>query len=155
MLLYLLRHANAAHISPSGKDIDRPLSSIGIKQAILLGDYVSTLNLIQTSIYISSSQRTRETETYALKSCTNNKEFQDELYLTSSKELLNFINGQNTPNNILILGHNEGISSLASYLTDQYIALNTANCITIEFDCVNSNEISGSMGKVIDFFTPL
>ena len=155
MLLYLLRHANAEHTSPSGKDKDRPLSSIGINQAVLLGDYVSTLNLIETSMYISSSLRTIETENYALKSCTNNKEFHDELYLTSSKELMKFINGQNTTNNILILGHNEGISALASYLTDQYIALNTANCITIEFDFVNSNEISGSMGKIIDFFNPL
>ena len=155
MLLYLLRHANAEHTSPSRNDKDRPLSSIGINQAVLLGDYVSTLNLIETSMYISSSLRTIETENYALKSCTNNKEFHDELYLTSSKELMKFINGQNTTNNILILGHNEGISALASYLTDQYIALNTANCITIEFDCVNSNEISGSMGKIIDFFNPL
>ena len=155
MLLYLLRHASAENTSPSGKDFDRSLSSIGIDQAKLLRDYVSSLNLNETVFHISSSQRTRETANYALINCVNHNKFHDELYLTSSKDLLNFINVRNTTKNILILGHNEGISALASYLTNQYIGLNTANCVTISFDCENSNEISGGMGKIIDFFSPL
>lgn len=155
MLLYLLRHAAAENTSPSGKDFDRHLTSIGIEQAILLGEYVSTLNLNETEFHISSSQRTQETANYALINCTNHIDFHDELYLTSSKDLLNYINIQNSSKNILILGHNEGISTLASYLTDQYIGLNTANCVIISFDCKNSNEISGGMGKIIDYFRPL
>lgn len=154
MLLLLVRHANAQATSHTGKDFDRSLSEKGVIQAVKLGDYLSSLNLLMDHFYVSSSVRTRETAKHALNSMVNIK-YEDCLYLSDSKELLRYINELNTTSNILILGHNEGISSLASKLTNQYIVLDTANAILIEFDCDNSIEISVETGKIIDFFSPI
>ena len=123
-------------------------------QAQKLGHYISSLNVVMQHVYVSSSQRTRETAKYALNSFSNIK-YENSLYLPDCKELLKFINDLKINGNLLILGHNEGISSLASYLTNQYVGLRTANGVIIEFDCENSNEISGETGRLIDFFSPI
>ncbi len=157
MLLFLIRHASAKKSSVSGKDFDRCLTKEGIKQAKQLGDYLANLTFPFNDfneIYVSSSQRTRETAKYALDPKMDIK-YDDSLYLPASKQLLKFINKLETGSNLLIIGHNEGISSLASYLTNQYIGLSTANSVIIEFDCNNSKEISAETGKLIDFFSPI
>ena len=154
MLLFLIRHAAAQNISKTGKDFDRPLTKEGVMQAQKLGDYISSLNVIMKHVHVSSSQRTRETAKYALHAMTNIK-YENRLYLTDSNELLKFINELETNGNLLILGNNEGISSLASYLTNHYVGLSTANGVIIEFDCNNSNEISRETGRLIDFFSPI
>ena len=154
MLLFLIRHAAAQNNSKTGKDFDRSLTKKGVMQAQKLGDYISSLNVIMQHVYVSTSQRTRETAKYALHSISNIK-YENSLYLPDSKELLKFINDLEINGNLLILGHNEGISSLASYLTNQYVGLSTANSVIIEFDCENSHEISGETGRLIDFFSPI
>ena len=154
MLLFLIRHASAKNNSKTGKDFDRSLTKEGVMQAQKLGHYISSLNVVMQHVYVSSSQRTRETAKYALNSFSNIK-YENSLYLPDCKELLKFINDLKINGNLLILGHNEGISSLASYLTNQYVGLRTANGVIIEFDCENSNEISGETGRLIDFFSPI
>ena len=154
MILFLIRHAAAQNNSKTGKDFDRSLTKEGVMQAQKLGDYISSLNVIMQHIYVSSSQRTRETAKYALHSISNIK-YENSLYLPDSKELLKFINELETNGNLLILGHNEGVSSLASYLTNHYVGLSTANGVIIEFDCENSREISRETGRLIDFFSPI
>ncbi len=155
MLLFLLRHASAENSSKTGKDFDRPLSDEGLNQATQLRKYVSNLHLTETNFYVSSSQRTKETSIIALNLNENRIHFTDQLYLSSSLELLKFINSQCTTKDMLLLGHNEGISALASYLTNQNISLNTANCVTIKVECENSSEISQGMGNVLEFFSPI
>ncbi len=154
MLLFLIRHASAQNISKTGKDFDRHLTKEGVMQALKLGEYICSLNVTMKHVYVSSSQRTRETAKYALHSMSNIK-YENSLYLPDSNELLKFINDLEINGNLLILGHNEGISSLASYLTNQNVGLNTANGVIIEFDCNNSNEISRDTGRLIDFFSPI
>ena len=154
MLLFLIRHASAKNSSVSGNDFDRCLTKEGIKQAKQLGAYLAKSTFSFDEIYVSSSQRTRETAKYALDPKMDVK-YDDSLYLPNSKQLLKFINKLETGSNLLIVGHNEGISNLASYLTNQYVGLNTANSVIIEFDCSNSNEISAATGKLLDFFSPI
>jgi phosphohistidine phosphatase len=153
MLLFLIRHAAAQNKSKTGKDFDRSLTKEGEIQAQKLGDYISSLNVIMKHVHVSSSQRTRETAKFALNEMTNIR-YDNSLYLPDSKELLKFINELKTNDNLLILGHNEGISSLASYLINQNVRLSTANSVLIEFDCNNTSEISGQTGRLIDFFSP-
>lgn len=153
MFLILIRHATAKNRSITGKDFDRPLTKEGIKQAKKLGHFISSKELILDKVCVSSSLRTRETAEYALQTVSDCI-IDEELYLAPEKYLLAFINNLNSTGNIVILGHNDGISSLASYLTSQEIILQTASAVILEFDCYNSNEISADTGKVIDFFSP-
>jgi phosphohistidine phosphatase len=155
MILHLIRHANARNKSTSGKDFDRTLSVKGGVEAIRLQTFVNKIELSNTDIYISSSQRTMETSSIALTNeLFSNAVYLDELYLASSEMLLKFIYELNTEKDILLIGHNEGISSLASYLTNQYIGLGTANYVGIDFPFLNSNLISKGTGTIVRFFEP-
>ena len=155
MNLFLARHAMAQNASNSSNDFNRKLTLDGVKQAELLGDFLLGCEMNNADVYISSSYRTKETAIIAFPKLKITKSmYKTELYLTSYQDLLNFINRLNTTNDIFILGHNEGISTLASYLTDQYVALNTASCVLINFNCENSNEISGATGTITSFFNP-
>ena len=155
MILHLIRHANAMIKSTSGKDFDRTLSVKGRVEAKLLQTFVNTIELFNTDIYISSSQRTMETSSIALTNeLFSNAVYLDELYLASSEMLLKFITELNTEKDILLIGHNEGISALASYLTNQYVGLGTANYVGIDFPFINSKLISNGNGTIIRFFEP-
>ncbi len=153
MLLILMRHAETKNNSKSRKDFDRSLTKEGVIQAKKLGKFLTSSNILIHHAFVSSSQRTRQTAKYALQTL-NNITFDNLLYLPTCKELLVFINKLELDGNILILGHNDGISSLASYLMGQNINLNTANAVILEFDCDIPREISGDTGKLVDFFSP-
>ena len=155
MILHLIRHANAMNKSTSGKDFDRRLSVKGGIEAKCLQSFLVTIEFSNTDIYISSSQRTIETSSIALtKKLFANAVYLDELYLASSEMLLKFINELNSEKDILLVGHNEGISSLASYLTNQYVGLGTANYVSVDFPFLNSNQISNGTGTIVRFFEP-
>ena len=155
MNLLLIRHASAENISCSGKDFDRELTIKGINQVELLRDYLLDIEFSNFHIYVSSSKRTYTTAKMVLPiSIRNSMNLLDNLYLATDQDLLKFINQLNTSKDIVIFGHNDGISSLASYLTGQYIGLNTASCVTITFQCENSNEISGLCGTIVSMFIP-
>ena len=156
MNLFLIRHANAVNYLSSTNDINRILSKEGILQAKKLNEYLLNVNLKITEIYISNSLRTIQTAKLVIpKSKDQKRIILPDLYLASFHDLLNFINQLNTKNDILIIGHNDGISKLASYLINQSVYLDTASCIVINFQCKNSNEISGATGTLIDSFTPV
>ncbi len=156
MNLYLVRHAMAQNTPVSINDFKRKLTLDGVKQAELLKDYLMGVDFNEIDIYISRSFRTKHTAKIALPNFTKKSWILNEnLYLATHQYLLKFINQLNTSRDIFVLGHNDGISSLASYLTGQYIALNTASCVLINFKCENSIEISGATGNLISFFNPV
>ena len=56
---------------------------------------------------------------------------------------------------IFIIGHNNGLSDFASYLTDDYIDLKTCDFVTIDFEIDTWQEASKGLGKVTNRFHPL
>jgi phosphohistidine phosphatase SixA len=68
--------------------------------------------------------------------------------------LLDFIWKLEGKEDILLIGHNDGISDLASYFTDEYIGLQTAGYCCIEFDSENWKNTSKSLGRLVDSFRP-
>ena len=56
---------------------------------------------------------------------------------------------------LFIIGHNNGLSDLASYLIDDFIDLSTCDFITIQFNINTWQEISKGLGVVIDRYHPL
>lgn len=59
--LFLMRHAQADRAQPGMRDIDRPLSQRGRKDALLMGQYLQGNHNIPELILVSPALRVRET----------------------------------------------------------------------------------------------
>ena len=143
--LYLLRHAEAQLFSASGNDFDRKLSSTG-QNNILNAAPVYRESLTVDAVFCSSASRTKETWKL-LNLNVGTCSFHSELYGASSDELFHFIQGiPNVFSHVLLIGHNPGLSDLASYLTDEFYSLKTGQLLEIELESSEWKMISRGIG---------
>lgn len=150
--LHLLRHAKTEQFSSSGKDFDRPLMKKGRKQRDDLVRFFEHLEGIEKS-YCSSAKRTRETIEPLLHSHLPKPIYRDDLYLCSHKTMLELIWG-NSQGDLLIVGHNFGISDLANYFTEEDLELRTGQYIRIVFDAESWMETSRGTGIIEESYRP-
>ena len=159
MKIYLLRHGEATHSSSSGKDFDRPLSAYGKQQIGAVEDFlVKEAKGIELSIYCSNALRTKETLRILYASLKIKKSnFFDELYHADFEFLIRFLKKISpSEENVLLVGHNNGISDLASYLLDKRIGLPTGGLLKINFELIdNWKEIGRGTGEEKERFYPI
>ena len=153
MKLHLLRHAKTNQISPTGKDFDRELLPKAYEQCAELKRYLQDHPIAPKHILCSSAVRTRQTldqikAFFADVPVT----FLDELYLASAGELLKIINELQSPEDVLLIGHNEGISELASELSAAFILLKTCGLVSLEFPFESSAMVSKETGVLVGSF---
>ena len=150
MQLHLLRHAKTNQVSPTGKDFDRELLPRAFEQITELKQYFAARPISPKYILCSTAKRTRQTLA-ELQALWPNAQilFIDELYLASKQEILSVICALDTPEEILVVGHNEGLSELAIYLSDQAIWLKTCGLVSLEFPFESSAYCSENTGKLI------
>jgi len=143
--LYLLRHAEAELFSASGKDFDRKLSSTG-QNSILNAAPIYRESLTVDAVFCSAASRTKETlKLLNLNSGTCS--FHTALYGASSDELIQFIQGiPNVFSGVLLIGHNPGLSDLATFLTDECYSLKTGQLLEIELESSDWKMISRGIG---------
>ena len=102
----------------------------------------------RSKICCSSAQRTRETAQLIF----NDEHpvlYFDELYLCSYSTILNVIREQESVKELLVIGHNFGLSELASYFLGKDVFMKTGGLISIEFPGFSAQEISNSSGELI------
>jgi phosphohistidine phosphatase len=153
MKLHLLRHAKTNQISPTGKDFDRELLPRANEQLQEFREFY-TQNPFQVGhILCSSAVRTRQTWA-AIEDLFPGVSivFVDDLYLASSDEMLKIINALQSPEDILLIGHNEGISELASELSAAFILLKTCGLVSLEFPFESSAMVSKETGVLVGSF---
>ncbi|MDC1266500.1 hypothetical protein N8Z75_00840, partial [Crocinitomicaceae bacterium] len=110
----------------------------------------SKLNRIlsnETKIYCSTAVRTRQTAGLIF---GNQKlvGYFEELYLSNKETILEFICSQESHHEILIIGHNFGLSEIASYLSGAQVVMKTSGFIRLEFPGLSIAELSASTGVV-------
>lgn len=150
MILHFLRHAKTNQVSPTGRDFDRELLPRGYEQLSEFRSKLADQPITVSRVFCSSAQRTRQTWKEIADLFPNATiSFHDELYLASQQTLLNFLNQQQSTETILLIGHNEGLSDLASYLTGSDIHLKTCGYLQISFPFDHSGFISASTGTSI------
>lgn len=156
MKIHLIRHAKTAQSVTSGLDFDRKLLPKGIVQANILGYYLKEHKIKPAFTFCSASIRTKET----LSIIQNSVElgivsFPKELYLSERDVYLKKIWELKHGKDLMIVGHNDGISAFATYLTDEPIRMSTCDYLCIEFDSNSWQEVSKGMGKITDQFRPM
>lgn len=155
MKIHLIRHAKTDPNSLSGKDFDRKLMTKGIIQANVLGYYLKDQNIQVPFTYCSSAIRTKETLAVISKILPLEKiSYTDELYLADREAYLKLIWDLKHGKDVMLVGHNEGISDFASYLLEEDILMKTSHYLCIEFDSKLWKEVSRGTGKIIADFRP-
>ena len=155
MKIHLLRHAKTAIDSETGKDFDRALLPKGIIQANVDGYFLLHAGTEIFETWCSDSVRTQQTYQVLSKFIDCGKvNFINELYLADRETLLAKIWKTKHNKEILLIGHNDGISSLASYLTDKNVHLKTGGYVCISFEADSWREVSCGTGTIVNEFRP-
>lgn len=155
MKLYLIRHAKTEKIAVSGNDFDRELAEKGRLQAEKLNDVITKFDFKNVDVWCSDAQRTKQTLSFIdTHFPSTNIEFKNELYLAPSAEIKKLIWNTESDKDLLIIGHNEGISDIASYFLGEEIHLKTSTLIQITFEAKSRQEWSADLGKIQTIFRP-
>ncbi|MBP7900502.1 MAG: histidine phosphatase family protein [Gammaproteobacteria bacterium] len=120
--LLILRHAKSDHSDPTLADFDRPLSERGREDAHKIGHWITQQQLLPDVIVTSPSKRTLQTIRRARSHFDSDHtihciEHQD-VYESDSNTLLSVLSQLPVASRILLVGHNPGLETLLTYLTE-------------------------------------
>ncbi len=147
--LYLLRHSDA--VNSADNDYNRKLSHLGKDKAHHFLTKFST-EFSFDLVLCSSANRTKETLNL-LELKQTEMLFYDSLYLAEKEMLLAEI--EKVPvriSNLLIIGHNNGLSDLAIYLTGSNIHLSTCQMVQIQLETNAWNLLGQETGRIVRNF---
>lgn len=155
----LLRHAKSSHDNISLSDHDRPLSQRGERDAPRMGHRLLDHGGRPSLIVTSTARRARQTARLVAEAIGYPREFlqsERELYLASPDTILNVIAGQdNTFNDMVVCGHNPGITELACDLSGTYIDnVPTAGIVILAANIDSWDELGRARCDLIDFDYP-
>ena len=149
--LILVRHAKSSWAVPV-QDIDRSISSRGVKNAHLIA--LKSVDIVPKSyiVWCSNAKRTKETAfifSQYLSIPIDVIQFSNELYTFDDKQLLQIIKKcKNEHDNLILFGHNEAITKFVNKFGDLYIEnVPTAGLVHLQFDSNNWEHLS--KGKTI------
>ncbi|MEL6950164.1 MAG: histidine phosphatase family protein [Pseudomonadota bacterium] len=137
--LTLMRHAKSSWDDASLSDHDRPLNARGERDAPEMGQRLKSRGIRPSLILASTARRTTETARAVARAVGFPLEFihrERGLYLASPDEIMATVCDQDpTFRNIIVIGHNPGMSYLANALSDDLPGdMPTAAMITLEAD---------------------
>jgi phosphohistidine phosphatase len=151
--LNLIRHAKTEPQSKSGRDFDRELLPKGQKQSALLASFLNESAANLGDIICSTAVRTTQTSRILFPERTQGIVFLKALYLAEAEQIKQLIAAQ-TNSTLTIIGHNEGLSDLASLLSGEQIHLQTAGFIQLQFELEDWNQLIQGTGIITIRFRP-
>lgn len=150
MKIHLIRHAKTLQASFNEHDFNRHLMEKGILQANALANHLKS-NSIECEVWCSDAVRTKETLAILAQKCNfKNVVFSSDLYLCSKRTFLELLWKDISNEDLIIVGHNYGISDLATYFLNEEIELRTGEYICIDFGKYARNETSNGLGIMVD-----
>ena len=134
----LLRHGDSLFQDSSVNDWSRPLSPEGEKECHDVAKFIKDCHPLPSKIISSNARRTIETVKILLEKNKWDSEILNvdkELYLASANLLTEKIQSQSESiNDLIIVGHNPGLSELSSSLLKQSIYLTTSGCVSLNIN---------------------
>lgn len=78
------------------------------------------------------------------------------MYLAESHTLLQFLSQvQLSQNELFLIGHNNGLSDLVSYLVGDFISLPTSGFVVLDLNVPNLGEVTQGCATIVDEFYPV
>jgi phosphohistidine phosphatase len=153
--LMLLRHAKTENLSVTGFDFDRQLALKGLIQAKSMAAHFTKIDLTKTVVLCSDAKRTVQTFQYLhAQNDISTYNLNHDLYLANRETLLNQLFKQTGDFTILLIGHNDGLSDLASFLTDTYLHLSTCTLLTLDVHLDEWHHLSRGTCTISEVFRP-
>ena len=159
--LFLIRHAHAEKFSESNRDIDRKLTSEGMKVASLLGKYLSDEGVVPDVVICSPAERaqmTAELVATQLGHSMNDIQVVDGLYAASVREFVEYLTSLSQKyQTVLVIGHNPAITYTADYLCETEInGMIPGSVVHISFAKKSWNELSSkASGEFVNYYDVL
>ena len=158
--LGLLRHAKSSWDNHDLSDLDRPLNKRGLRDAPRMGALLREREVSPQRIICSTALRARTTAELAagqLGFDLRAIRFTDDLYHAGAGRMLDVLTelGEGA-DDVIMVGHNPGITSLANYIaTDTHIDnLPTAGFFYAEADISEWRDLQRNPGKLLFFASP-
>ena len=155
--LILMRHAEAGwHINMD--DHERPLSTVGIRDAKRIGLWLKEKEYIPDEVISSTSTRTRETLSCLFLECP--QIFEKSLYLADAEQMKSTLQTL-LSETVILLAHNPGITELAHDLMnheekhENFMDFPAASTLVIDFKADRWSEVQSDSGIFVDFVMPL
>lgn len=148
--LVLMRHAPASMSGDS--DRDRCLSAEGEAVAAAQGRRLEALVSSIQKVLVSPARRTRQTAELALPTAIPS-ELCEAIYEASAGELLQVLEGHHEEQ-LMLVGHNPGISTLASHLTGQALHMAPGAIAVVDFSPPAAYPLQGESGNLSHWLTP-
>ena len=150
--LIIVRHCKSSWKDPSLSDFDRPLNKRGNIDGELMSNYLREKEKKIDKLILSTSIRTRLTSKYFIEKIHfNSISYLDELYHASYSEIIKIISKiENNLNNIMVIGHNRGLTELINHFSDMRIYnIPTSGIIKVEFKEDKWSKITENKGKIV------
>jgi phosphohistidine phosphatase len=161
----LSRHANAAANAPGG-DLDRPLNTRGLGEAMRMGRYLAAERIRPSIAVVSKARRTRETMDILLRELSSHATIhvEPDLYHAEPEDMLEMMRG--TPDwvkALLVIGHNPALSAYARALVGSGEAAMRARLqsdfapcgmAVIDFDVSHWRDVGFGSGRLDRYVTP-
>ncbi len=149
--LYIIRHAQKNQEESILDDFDKPLTSLGEKQANNLGKNINELG-IKPDLFVSSpALRAKTTAQIIAKQIDYKKEivFNENIYKAQMNELKEIVSyTYDEVENLFLVGHNPSLTALLLHLTDFKEKFTMSSFACIEFDCSSWIDISPNNAKL-------
>ena len=149
--LTLLRHAKSSWSDPNLDDIDRPLNKRGRRLA--------ARGARPSLILTSPAVRARKTARVIAEELSYPREFlqrEDALYLASPDEIIAVVAAQDPGfNDVLVVGHNPGLTDLANRLTGERIDnVPTCGIVAVDLEIGDWDQLIETRGELAFFDFP-
>ena len=157
--LYLVRHAKSSWKDPELDDFDRPLNKRGKRDAPVMGQRLQQRKTEIDLILSSPAKRAQETaKIIAEQIALDPREIHwfESIYTAGSQTLLHLVQKiENAFQNVMLVGHNPGLTTLAERLTGTEIDnIPTCGIAAIDFEVDSWKKIGDAKGKLVFFDYP-
>lgn len=153
--LLLMRHAKSSWKDMSLADHDRPLNNRGRDAAPLMGELLSSMDLVPEVILCSTARRARQTVEYLLHTLPFEGEvvYTRDLYHSSPREYLKKLRQLDDTFSIaMIVGHNPGMEFALEEFSGEWERMPTAAVARIDFQFDHwaevDDDVSGELSGV-------
>tara|TARA_Y100000996_G_scaffold170834_1_gene132772 strand:+ start:4585 stop:5067 length:483 start_codon:yes stop_codon:yes gene_type:complete len=120
--IFFLRHAKSSWDDFALKDFDRPLSTRGIQDAELMGNFFRSKKIKLDLVLSSPSKRTKETIEHFFSKDKPKLEFIDNIFHASMEDILDELyQVSEEMNTVMIVGHNPSMHDITEFLTQKFL----------------------------------
>lgn len=156
--LFLIRHAKSSWDDPSLTDFLRPLNARGLRDAPRMAGILARSHPGIDLLLHSPAVRTTETASYFTEALGNNNMQVlaiPEIYDAPLSDLKLIVHSLDDRfSQVVMIGHNPGMSMLLHYFTDQIYDMPTCAIAEILFDQESWKDCIGSVGHLVNFDYP-